>query len=126
MPSDVTVRGWALEDREGFFSQYARAREIGYPRMADELVNVADTVGGDVQRDRLRVDTRKWLLSKALPKVFGDKLQLGGDGGEPIKHEHAAAADLAALSTQWPKGRRANDVARQLGGARGPGTRRHG
>ena len=54
MPSDTTVRGWALEDRGGFFSQYARAREIGYQRMADELVSIADAAGGDVQRDRLR------------------------------------------------------------------------
>ena len=27
-----------------------------------------------VQRDRLRIDTRKWLLSKALPKIYGDKI----------------------------------------------------
>jgi Bacteriophage Sf6, terminase small subunit-like len=29
-----------------------------------------------VQRSRLRVEARKWLLSKALPKVYGDKLDL--------------------------------------------------
>ena len=27
-----------------------------------------------IQRSRLRLDTRKWLLSKALPKIYGDKL----------------------------------------------------
>jgi hypothetical protein len=32
-----------------------------------------------VQRSRLRLDTRKWLLSKALPKVYGDKVQSDGD-----------------------------------------------
>jgi len=36
-----------------------------------------------VARDRLRVDTRKWLLSKALPKIYGDKLALGGDQDAP-------------------------------------------
>jgi hypothetical protein len=30
---------------------------------------------GDPVRDRLRVDTRKWLLSKALPKIYGDKVE---------------------------------------------------
>jgi len=30
------------------------------------------------------VDTRKWILSKMLPKVYGDKFQVGGDGGEPL------------------------------------------
>src|SRR4051812_2164281 len=30
MPSESTVRTWALDDREGFSAHYARAREIGY------------------------------------------------------------------------------------------------
>lgn len=29
-----------------------------------------------VARSRLRTDTRKWMLSKVLPKVYGDKLDL--------------------------------------------------
>ena len=37
-----------------------------------------------MQRARLRVDTRKWILSKMLPKVYGDKFQVGGDGVEPL------------------------------------------
>jgi len=28
-----------------------------------------------IARSRLRVDTRKWLLSKALPKIYGDKIE---------------------------------------------------
>jgi hypothetical protein len=39
--------------------------------------------GENLQRSRLRVDTRKWLLSKALPKIYGDKLALGGDQDAP-------------------------------------------
>jgi len=49
--------------------------------MADMTLDVADGTGtdaGQVARDRLKVDTRKWLLSKALPKIYGDKLELGG------------------------------------------------
>ena len=56
--------------------------------MADETLEISDDgtndwmkdnegykVNGEhVARSRLRVDTRKWLLSKALPKIFGDKL----------------------------------------------------
>lgn len=34
----------------------------------------------NVNRSKLRVDTRKWLLSKALPKIFGDKLALEHSG----------------------------------------------
>lgn len=81
MPSERTVRRWAA-DRESFSPQYAKARESGYQGMADELLEIADDKSGDPARDRLRLDTRKWLLSKALPKVYGDKLQHTGDGGE--------------------------------------------
>lgn len=85
MPSDATVRGWALSDSHGFFAEYARAREIGYLRMADEIGEIADDKAGDANRDRLRVDTRKWLLAKCLPKVFGDRVSLAGaDGTSPV------------------------------------------
>lgn len=99
MPPESTVRTWALNDREGFFAQYTQAREIGYMAMADETLEIADDGKNDtyktdegqeatnhdvIARSRLRVDTRKWLLSKALPKVFGDKIvqeHVGKDGG---------------------------------------------
>jgi hypothetical protein len=87
MPAESAVREWALSDRDGFGAKYTRARELGYLRMADDLVTIAADESTDVQRSRLMVDTHKWLLSKALPKLFGDKLQIGGDGGEPIKVE---------------------------------------
>lgn len=106
MPPEATVRKWAVEDREGFSAQYARARQAGYEAMADELLEIADDGSNDwmerqddkgnstyvlngehVQRSRLRSDTRKWLLSKALPKIYGDKLlHAGADGEGPIKH----------------------------------------
>jgi hypothetical protein len=90
MPAESTVRAWALDDVQGFSAHYSRAREIGYLSMADEMVEIADDTAGDtikdndgndradhewISRSRLRVDTRKWLLSKALPKVYGDKIE---------------------------------------------------
>lgn len=116
MPSESTVRSWAMDDREGFSAQYRRAREIGYLSMADELMEVADDGSNDwmerkgdegqsgyvlngehVQRSRLRVDTRKWMLSKALPKVFGDRVtaEVSGPDGGPIQTESASDGDLA-------------------------------
>jgi hypothetical protein len=89
MPAESTVRAWALDNIEGFSAQYTRAREIGYFGMADEIVEIADDTSLDtikdkdgnekpdhewITRSRLRVDTRKWLLSKALPKVYGDRI----------------------------------------------------
>lgn len=84
MPSAVTVLDWVKENREGFSDHYARAREIGYLTIADDILDIAD--GGldpsleDVARDRLRVDTRKWMLSKVLPKIYGDKTTVENTG----------------------------------------------
>ena len=105
MPPESTVRLWALDDREGFAAQYARAREIGYHAMADDIVEISDDGSNDwmerngegnigwqlngeaLGRSRLRVDTRKWMLSKVLPKIYGDKLAIGNDGDKPFKTE---------------------------------------
>lgn len=107
MPSESAVRAWVLEDRDGFSAQYTRAREIGYHAMADELLEISDdgtndwmkrTQGEDtidvvnneaIARSRLRVDTRKWMLSKALPKIYGDKTQV--EASVTVRHEDALA-----------------------------------
>jgi hypothetical protein len=115
MPAESTVRLWALEDRDGFSAQYTRAREIGYHSMADELLEIADDAANDwmerngddnegwqlngehVQRSRIRLDTRKWLLSKALPKVYGDKLDHTSSDGS-MTPKDSGAAILEALN----------------------------
>lgn len=87
-----TVLDWT-QANAAFGEQYVRARQIGYQLLADELIEIADDSSGDVietedgpkanaeftARSRLRLDTRKWMLSKMLPKVYGDKLELGGE-----------------------------------------------
>lgn len=90
MPPESTVRLWVADDREGFAAHYARAREIGYHMMADEILHIADDNSSDVRTDedgnelvnhdvinraKLRIDSRKWLLSKALPKIYGDRIE---------------------------------------------------
>lgn len=102
MPPESTVRLWVQDDREGFAAHYTRAREIGYHAMAEDLLEIADDARNDwmlrrgegdagyeangehIQRSRLRLDTRKWLLSKALPKVYGDKLDVDHKGGVTV------------------------------------------
>lgn len=113
MPSEATVRGWVAENREGFSAQYTQAREAGYFAMADELLEIADDGTNDwttrnrgeetidvvdhdhIARSRLRVDTRKWLLAKALPKVFGDKVIHAGDDENPVAVKDVTDAELA-------------------------------
>ena len=92
-PSEGTVRLWEREDQD-FATQYARARDIGCERLADELLSIADDGTNDtftdkdgnsrtdydvIARSRLRVDTRKWLLSKMLPKKYGERIELAGE-----------------------------------------------
>ena len=42
LPSERTIRRWALDPEHPFSPQYARAREIGYHKMADDLLDIAD------------------------------------------------------------------------------------
>lgn len=78
-PSVGTVLRWVGENKE-FQDHYARAREVQAETLADEIVSIADDSEEDSKvktaRDRLRVDSRKWVASKLLPKKYGDKLDL--------------------------------------------------
>ena len=53
--------------------------------------------GEAIQRSRLRVDTRKWILSKMVPKKYGTKVTAeitGADGG-PVKTEEMSSLEIA-------------------------------
>lgn len=118
MPNRCTVQQWVTYDVEEFSGRYARAREIGLEHMADELVEISDDGRNDwmdkadpdnpgyqfngehSQRSKLRVDTRKWLLSKLAPKKYGDKssMELTGADGGPLRISDTERADkIAAL-----------------------------
>jgi len=87
-PAESTVRLWALEDREGFSAKYVKARALQMEVYADEIIDIADESGFDAQvvdgravvngeainRARLRIDTRKWLMSKIAAKTYGERL----------------------------------------------------
>lgn len=100
-----------LVENTGFAAQYARAREGMYQAWAEEILEIADDGTTDyvtkigrngheyeavdqehIQRSRLRVEARKWLLSKLLPKMYGDR----------VEHEHggevAHRVDISGLS----------------------------
>ena len=100
MPDERSVRRWARNHGD-FGGKYAVARRLGYEKRADELLEIADDSSADwidtedgrrvlngahVNRARLMIDTRKWLLSKMLPKVYGDHLTVAGDPDQPIQH----------------------------------------
>lgn len=112
-PSKSTVLKWIFKDNNKEFSdQYDKAREIQAQLLADEIVEISDTpklgiiqkLGpcGEIletkQEDmlghrRLQVDSRKWYLSKVLPKVYGDKIEHSGPGGGPFTVQVLKFAD---------------------------------
>jgi hypothetical protein len=100
-----TVLLWAKESP--FSEQYARAREVGYQLLADEILDISDDGRGDtwvdeegivrtnqdvVARSRLRVDSRKWMLSKMLPKIYGDKVD--------IEHSGSVSVEIVRFSSE--------------------------
>lgn len=104
MPDKTTINRWLLnQDKlfDNFRIQYAQAREALLEHWAEEIVEISDDGTNDwtmrqgrpvvdneaVQRSRLRVDTRKWLLSKLAPKKYGDK----------ITQEHQGEINLVAV-----------------------------
>lgn len=99
VPTKSTVLLWVVDDREGFSDQYARARQAQALDYADELLEIADESNRDtykdedgkirtdheaIQRSKLRVDTRKWVISRILRKVYGDSVALTGADGEGL------------------------------------------
>lgn len=87
LPSRSTVLKWlALHDH--FARQYAYAREEQAEMFADEMMDIADHGEPDKEhnnRDRLRIDTRKWIAAKMKPKKYGDKLGLTDGEGGPLQ-----------------------------------------
>lgn len=102
MPAKVTVFKWIRNDAE-FANQYARAREAQAEHYLDEIIQISDysvldtyidpesgnelTNHDVIQRAKLRVDTRKWAMSRLAPKKYGDRITHGGDPDAPINHQ---------------------------------------
>lgn len=82
MPCEKAVFLW-LGRHPQFVQQYARARELQVEPMFEDMLNIADAPvasSEEAQRARLRVDTRKWALSKMLPRKYGDKITTEATG----------------------------------------------
>ena len=105
MPGRSTVTR-ALGKDSVFRGRYAQARELLIEHWADEILEIADDGTTDyilktgrngheyeavdqehIQRSRLRVDSRKWLLSKLKPETYGDKVLTEASGTVNIKHD---------------------------------------
>jgi hypothetical protein len=91
--SSHTFNDWVNEDEEKG-KQYARAKEQRTDLIFEEILNIADSQEGDVihkdgidivnhdviNRARLRIDARKWMLGKMDKNKYGDKIQTEHSG----------------------------------------------
>jgi len=114
LPDRATILKWVIQGMasdapqgyKDFYHQYTYAREIQIEALADECCDIADDSTNDyvtkisnkgkeyqgvdqenIQRSRLRIETRKWFASKLIPKKYGDKIQqeiTGRDGADLI------------------------------------------
>lgn len=95
-PSQATIYKW-LRENDDFAKQYAHAREMQAETLVDEIIEIADAPNlttnadgqveaRDPQRDRLRIDARKWFASKVAAKKYGDKItaEHTGKDGAPL------------------------------------------
>lgn len=99
MPTSTTFYDWIDNDEQKAL-HYARACEKRADTIFEEILEIADDSSNDfsladigdgmqvekfnsehVQRSRLRVDSRKWMLGKMNPKKYGDKIhqELSGE-----------------------------------------------
>ena len=93
MPARFTIRRW-LDDHPEFAVLHDKAREDAAESFANEIVDLADAKppldqwgridSAFVQRQRLRVDARKWVASKLKARVYGDRLDVAHSGSVTV------------------------------------------
>lgn len=86
-PNKDTIFTWLKNDPE-FSDQYARAKRCQIECLVDQILEISDDTSQDqlvdeqgkirfnpqsINRARLKIDTRKWLAAKLVPRVYGVK-----------------------------------------------------
>ena len=101
-PAKSVVFRW-LRTIPEFADQYAKAKEEAADSMVDDMQDIADDarndwmtnndpdnpgfrfMGENVNRSRLRVDTRKWIAARLKAKKYGDKIQQEHSGEVTVR-----------------------------------------
>ena len=88
--------------------RYTCAREERADGIFEDILDIADNTGDDlislsdgrevvnhelIARDKVRIDSRKWILSKMNPKKYGEKTEVEHSGEIKTK-------DISNLSTE--------------------------
>ncbi len=106
----IAVSTWQrwLAERKELQEQYAHAKEAQADGIFGEIIEIADTVlegvktkttgegedakietttGDMVERAKLKVDARKWVVARLAPKKYGDfaRNEISGPDGGPVE-----------------------------------------
>lgn len=116
MPAVSSVYLWLLKNKV-FSDLYARAREDQSDTLADQIMEIGDEIPmmvitdedgkvtkrmdpAGINRNRLRVDARKWIAAKLKPRKYGDRQILAGDEKAPIEIKHSNILDETILNLE--------------------------
>jgi hypothetical protein len=116
MPAVSSVYLWLLKNKV-FSDLYTRAREDQSDTLADQIMEIGDEIPmmvitdedgkvtkrmdpAGINRNRLRVDARKWVAAKLKPRKYGDRQILAGDKDAPIEVVHSTVLDDTILNIE--------------------------
>lgn len=114
MPAASTIFKWLADETNGFNTLYGQACDARADAHAEELTDIADDGtndwmeddyqkgrtpgwqlnGENIQRSKLRINTRQWLMGKQKPKKYGEKLELENSGEITHKYEELTDEEL--------------------------------
>lgn len=104
MPTKASIFR-AMSRNEDFAAAYAEARDLQTMMWEDDLTDIADNSNNDwvekerangsteialnheaMQRSKLRIETRKWLMACRKPQKYGTKVsqEISGPDGGPV------------------------------------------
>jgi len=121
MPDASTIFVWLAKHQE-FQEQYTRAKMIQADAFEEELFEIADDSANDymerknadgstyevvdsehINRSRLRIETRKWVMSKLKPQKYGDRVQQDVNLTGSVTVNNLEAGRKRALTRKKPK-----------------------
>lgn len=105
-----------LNERPELVERYTRAREMQADAIFEEMIEIADDGSNDwmlkraddptsvvlngehVNRSRLRIDSRKWILGRMRPMKYGEQKFIGGVSDAPIEVKNTI--DVSSMSLE--------------------------
>lgn len=101
MPTYSRFLSWRMRN-PSFEQAYARARSDAADTFADQIISIADEhveSSEEAQRNRLRVDARKWVAAKLKPQAYGDQLNVNADVAVTVTVQRFTDAAIPARKT---------------------------